>query len=283
MRPARLIDLGLTAPRRLHAAYSGLAHAQQEDAAPIVLWGRARAHVSVGQGQSAALLARGLDVPVARRPLGGGCVWVDPQQIVVAFVVPLVQAPRRHTDWFDWLLAPVVATYRAFGVPAERRDRDIWVRGRKIGGSGAATLGAAAVLATSFLLRFPAERFARCLASRGPGYRAWLREGLELTMTDWAREGRVPSLADLQAAFRRSVASELGWSLRKTMPNTTERQAMREALTELDLPWHEPRPPTGGSILKLNADAFLADAEEQGRRVRRLVVGGVTVKEKRYG
>ena len=59
----------------------------------------------------------------------------------------------------------MLATYRRFGLPVEWHGQDLWLAGRKIAGSGAATIGRCAVFASSFLLHFPAERFARCIAS----------------------------------------------------------------------------------------------------------------------
>jgi lipoate-protein ligase A len=67
-------------------------------------------------------------------------------------------APPRHEDWYAWALAPAIATFRAFGLEVERRAEDLWHDGRKIAGSGAATIGRCAVVASSFLCGFRAER-----------------------------------------------------------------------------------------------------------------------------
>lgn len=258
---ARWIDLGLTSPEAFHAAYLGLAESQTEDAAPIALWGRSNAHVCLGQSQDFSAELNPLPgVPVVQRPLGGGTVWVDELQYCFVLVVPLRHAAGRPQQWFDWGLAPAVATWRYFGLAAERREQDIWLGGRKIGGSGAATIGRCAVLAGSFMLRFPAERFARCVACPSEGFRSWLSEGLRAAMTDWASHQAPPDGAELARAFRLHLESVLGWRLRDSGLGVDEAQAACKALEDL-----VPVPGEGGGRrlvphgIKLNASTYLTE------------------------
>ena len=107
-RAARWIRLGLVEPLELHASYAGLAAAQGADAAPILLWGRARTHLCLGQSQGLAELEPNCTIPGVRRPLGGGLVWVDENQYVFVLIAPRRDAPGRPARWFSWALAPVV-------------------------------------------------------------------------------------------------------------------------------------------------------------------------------
>ncbi|OGA38984.1 MAG: hypothetical protein A3G24_10810 [Betaproteobacteria bacterium RIFCSPLOWO2_12_FULL_62_13] len=78
MLSARFVDVGLLEPALFHATYAAIAYAAEDDAPPVVMWGRARAHLSLGQSQDrAAELAPVVDVPIVTRPLGGGVVWID--------------------------------------------------------------------------------------------------------------------------------------------------------------------------------------------------------------
>lgn len=271
MIPARFIDAGLLEPERFHATYAGIAQAMARDAAPVVMWGRSTPHVSLGQSQSRdAELARRLEVPAVTRPLGGGAVWVDESQYCFVLIAPLALAPPRPADWYAWGLAPALATFRRFGLRVAPREQDIWLDGRKIAGSGAATLGRAAVLASSFLLHFPAARFARCIASPSPAFRRWLRAGLAQAMTDWQSHQALPAPATLCQVFREEVAATLGWRLADSALSAAEQVECEQALAEL----REPRERGGTRLvkggIKLNATTYLYQHRTTGASELRL-------------
>lgn len=233
IRHARFIDVGVLEPALFHATYAGIAYALDRAARPVVMWGRAKPHICLGQSQDrCAELAPELDVPVVTRPLGGGAVWVDEFQFCYVLITPLEQAPPRPADWFEWGLAPALATCRYFGLQAERREQDLWLAGRKIAGSGAATIGRCAVFASSFLLRFPAERFARCIASPSPEFRAWLLAALAQAMTDWESHRPPPRENELRDAFRDTAKKALGWRLADSALSAAELAAREDVLLE---------------------------------------------------
>ncbi|HVB48678.1 MAG TPA: hypothetical protein VNF69_09855 [Burkholderiales bacterium] len=270
---ARWIRLGLVEPLELHAAYAGLAAAQPADAAPLLVWAQAKTHLCLGQSQGRAELDSGVSVPVVRRPLGGGLVWVDEYQYVFVLIAPKRLMPGRPARWFAWALSPAVATYRHFGLPAYLNEQDIWLHGRKIAGSGAATIGECAVVASSFLLKFPAERFADSVAAPSREFREWLRDGLALAMTEWAEYGAVPAERELESVFRARLEAQLGWQFESSWPTGPEQAAVAEAAAELAEPLDEgvPRAVAGG--IKLNAEARLVERHEGGVVERELKIG----------
>jgi len=262
-------------PLRLHATYAGIAQAMHADSVPVLLWGTAPAHLCLGQSQSASReLAPQLAVPVVRRPLGGGAVWVDEGQFVYVLIAPLRLAPRRPADWGAWALQPAIATFWNFGLDVERHGEDLWLYDRKIAGTGSATIGCAAVYASSFLMHFPHERFASCIAG-SQEFQAWLNAGLLATLTDWASHAPVPAAIKLQEVFIRRVEQDLAWHLRSSRVTANERSAIEEALLELqdDDVWDGGQR-THRDGLKLNAESHLVERDECGRRVRELVVRG---------
>jgi hypothetical protein len=267
----RRLDLGLLDPLGLHAGYAGMAEAQGAGAPPVVLLARSGGHLSLGAAQGAAAeldraACRRHGVPVLRRPLGGGTVWVDARQLNYFFLFPAGSGPARPAAAFS-LAAPVVeAVHHTFGLPvAGTGGQDFWCRGRKIGGTGAATLGHTLVLGGSFLLDFAQTAFARCVAAPSPGYREWLGEALGGSLTSWAGEGvGGVALAAVAEAFWAALAAQ-GWRLRPSAPSAAERLAMAAAREDLDdLDWEEDarrRVPNG---IKLKAGAFLTEQHWDG-------------------
>ena len=211
-----------------------LAQGFQPDDAPLLIWGQPRAHLCLGQSQSAAAeLAQSPEVPVLQRPLGGGTVWLDQDQCCLAVVAPLELLPHRPAHWFDLLLEPMMQVYREAGLQVVRAGRDLHCRGRKIAGSGAATLGHAGVVASSFMMEFPVTSFARALACPSAGFGAWLEDALGDHLTCWRCEGPVPTAADLAGALRRASNAALGWRWmqdRLTARELEARQTWREEL-----------------------------------------------------
>lgn len=275
MTPARWIGLGDTTPERLHGAYCALAQCMAADDPPAVVWGRASAHLCLGQSQDpAAELLPEPGVPVLRRPLGGGLVWVDPDQDCYALVAPLAWWPRRHEDWYARALAPAAATFRRFGLTVALHGRDLWLDGRKIAGSGAATLAGAGVVASSFIRRFPARRFAACVAAPSDEFRDWLAQALPMAMTDWQSHAAPPACEALGEAFRAALAE--GWRrpIAESALTPWEEAALRDWLPEL-----EPEP--GGARrtvphgIKLNESLYLFERHAQGRRALLRVRDGI--------
>jgi len=92
----------------------------------------------------------------------------------------------------SWALAPAVATYRQFGLAAYLQDEAMWLHGRRIAASSVRAIGECAVVASSFLLQFPAK----CVA--------------------------VPS-RDLEDAFRVRLEAQHGWQFDHSWPTEPER------------------------------------------------------------
>jgi hypothetical protein len=117
---ARWIRLGVIEQTQFDTAYAAIAAAQPREAAPVLLWAE----------------------EAARYPF--------------ALIVPLKFAPGRVQRWLSWGLAAAVATYRQFGVPAYLDD-ELFLHGRDIAQSRVLALGECAVIASSFLMRFPSS------------------------------------------------------------------------------------------------------------------------------
>ena len=174
---ARWIRSAPVGPYDLHATCTGLALAQDARAAPVVFWARVNAPV-----------------------LGDPCD-IEEGHFAFALIAPLRLAPGRRSRWRAWALAPALAAYRHSGVRAYLDDGAICLNGRRIAECGACTIGACAVVVSSFLPRPPGA------------------------LGDWAER-------ELEGAFRARIEAQHGWEFENSWPSETERRAIADALAE---------------------------------------------------
>jgi hypothetical protein len=158
---ARWIRLGTLDVIAFEQAYLRLAAAQRGTAPPIVAWAESG------------------------------------PEYLFAVIAPRKFAPGRVRRWLAWALAPAVATYRQFGLPAYLDDDAIALHGATIARATVQAIGECAVVASSFLGRFPAK----CVAT--------------------------PS-SELEQAFRLRLEAQHGWEFDHSWP--TEPETVKYAL-----------------------------------------------------
>ncbi|MHB1173659.1 MAG: lipoate--protein ligase family protein [Sulfuriferula sp.] len=241
---------------------------------PAVIWGRPQPHVCLGQHQSASveLSTAYADVPVVRRPLGGGSVWVDTDQACVVLVAPLDFFPFRTVDWYAHALQPIVQVYREAGLLAVLEVQDIWLHGSKLAGSGAATIGRAGVVGSSFMLNFPIEQFAGRVAAPSAGFYQWLLEALRASLTCWSQHANVPDWEWLSMVYRRAANAQFGWRWEQSLLREDERAASDDWRAEL-IPDHEASQRMIPHGIKINAACFLTERQYGNDWVRVLTHG----------
>lgn len=152
---ARWIRLETDGRVPLRAVYAAFAQAQPSRASPAVLWARA----------------------------------VD-GALAFALVVPLRLAPGRALRWRAWALAPLIATYRAFGVRAYLDGDCVCLSGRSIATCDASAIGGCAVVVSSF-------------------------PSMQCNFMD---------------VFRGRIESQHGWQFDHSWPSAAEQAAIAEAL-----------------------------------------------------
>lgn len=165
----RVIDFGNVSALRSQSVFHGLAEALRPGDDPILSFASPETpYVCVGVHQEIAkevdedyCCAAGL--PIYRRRIGGGAVYLDHNQLFTHFICPQDKAPAYAANLYPMFIEPVVRTYRELGVQAEYRPiNDIHVAGRKIGGTGAASFGESTVMAGSFMFDFDTATMAKC-------------------------------------------------------------------------------------------------------------------------
>jgi len=105
-------------------------------------------------------------IPIFRREVGGGAVYLDGEQLFYQLVIrrdnPLTPATKE--EFYRKFLQAPIAAYRALGIPAEYRPvNDIIANGRKISGNGVAEIGDFVVFVGNLIVDFNYEMMVRVL------------------------------------------------------------------------------------------------------------------------
>ena len=144
------------------------------------------------------------NIPVFRREVGGGAVFLDGNQIFYQIVLhkdhPL--ASGNKTDFYQRMLQPVADTYQELGIPAKYRPVNdvITIEGRKIAGTGAAEIGDYIVLVGNLIADFDYQTMTRVLRVPDEKYRDKVFKSMTENLTTIKREiGRVPSWDEMAA------------------------------------------------------------------------------------
>jgi lipoate---protein ligase len=154
------------------------------------------------------------NIPLLRREVGGGAVYLDGQQLFYQFVLRKDRPglPAAKGNLYRMLLQPVIETYRHFGVAAEFRPvNDIIANGRKVSGNGAAEINEMLILVGNFILDFDYEMMSRVLRVPDEKFRDKVYKTLSENLSTFQREtDAIPATADLASDLRRRVEALLG-------------------------------------------------------------------------
>ncbi|NUQ36616.1 MAG: lipoate--protein ligase family protein [Caldilineales bacterium] len=217
-RTIRLIDFGEVSPLRSQTVYHAAAYALREDSPDtIILVSSQTPYVCIGYHQDlekevdlAYCQAHGL--PVYRREVGGGAVYLDSGQLFTQWVFHRDHLPASLEARFDLYIRPLVETYQTLGIAAYHRPiNDIHVAGKKIGGTGAAQMGISEVVVGSLMLTFDKATMARVLKVPSEKMRDKIFESLEQYMTTMQEQlGHLPPRQELKELYARKCSEILG-------------------------------------------------------------------------
>ncbi len=232
----RVLDFGYVPALRSQAIYHGVAHTITEDSEPVLtLVNPDTPYVCVGVHQEVAAevdedFCRSEGLPVIRRHVGGGAVYLDRNQMFFHFLFPRTKAPQYAVNLYPRFIDPAVRTYREIGVQAEYRPvNDIHVAGRKIGGTGAASIGDATAMVGSFMFDFDTSTMSKCLKVPSEKFRDKLKSTLDDYMTTMTREmEELPSREAVRDIFLRHCAEVLDVEPVLDQPTEAELQAIAD-------------------------------------------------------
>lgn len=242
MQPIRILDLGDLPWLDAMALWHGVAHAMDADTPDtITLCSPTAPFVSVGFHQEVEKevdldYCREHNIPVVRREVGGGAVYLDHGQIFWHTIFHHSRVPALIEEVYRAFLAGPVAAHQAMGIPAYHRPvNDLQVGGKKIGGTGAALIGEAMVVAGSLIMDFNYELMARVLRVPSEKFRDKVYQSLQEYLTTISRElgDRTPSRTDAKAILVQEFSRELGRPVAYGALNPREEAAWAEAKERL--------------------------------------------------
>jgi lipoate-protein ligase A len=274
-----LLDLGSVSFLRSQTIYHSVAYCTTE-ASPgtIVVLTPREPYVSIGFHQ---LLEKEIDtdycqkkgIPIIRREVGGGTVFLDKDQLFFQCVFPRDKAPLRVDHLYEFFLQPAVNTYRSLGVDAYYRPvNDIQVDEKKISGTGAGRMGDSSVVVGNIIFDFNYGEMSRVLRLSSEGFRDKVQDSMQLYVTTLRRElGHVPDRERIKDILIKEFEELLGARLQRG-DLTPDEQRM---LAKLDKKFTDPKwlYQKGGKVndwVKISTDVFVAECnyETPGGRIR---------------
>ncbi len=205
----------------------------------LILLAPAEPYVCIGYHQDVTQevdldYCRAHDIPVFRREVGGGAVYLDGHQLFYQLVLhknnPL--APSDKGAFYRALLEPAAETYRQMGIPADYKPVNdiITSEGRKISGNGAAEIGDYLILVGNIIMDFDYETMVRVLRVPDEKYRDKVHKSLRENLSTIKRElGAVPPLGEIEASLVANYEAVLGPLERAELPS-----AVYDKMAELE-------------------------------------------------
>lgn len=230
----------------------------------VILCSPATTYVCIGYFQNVeqevdVAFCRENDIPIFRREVGGGAVYLDGEQLFFQLIIhrdnPLV--PAGKLAFYQKFLQAAIESYRALGIPAEYRPvNDIVANHRKVSGTGAAEIDDYYVLVGNLIVDFNYEMMARVIKVPDEKFRDKVYKTIYENLSTVKREIEVvPSREELWSLMADKFAEMLGPMDVETTVDAEWRAKADELATRF-LPdeWlYQKRRPIGGREVKIRA------------------------------
>jgi lipoate-protein ligase A len=276
---ARLLDLGHVSYLHSQTTYHAVAYCTSgASRGTIIVLTPREPYVSIGYHQ---YLGKEIDtdycqkkgIPIVRREVGGGTVFLDKDQLFFQCIFSMDKAPLRVDRLYEFFLQPAVNTYRSLGVDAYYRPvNDIQVDEKKISGTGAGRVGDASVVVGNIIFDFNYGEMSRVLRLSSKGLRDEVHDSMQLYVTTLRRElGHVPDRKSVKEILIKEFEELLSAPLEMD-DLTPDEQRM---LAKLDKKFTDPEwlYEKGGKVndwVKISTDVFVAESnyEMPGGHIR---------------
>jgi len=286
MAELRIVDAGTVTALRSQSLWHGLAAAIEDGEPPVLSFCRPTGpYVSIGYHRSLDELdlpaCRRLGLPVLRRRIGGGPVYIDSDQLFFQLTLPAGACAMAVERLYREYLGPAVKAFRALGLDARLSGvNDIAVGetgDRKVSGTGAGQIGNGVTIVGNVMFRFPHDRMASILSLPDEAARAECSRLMRRHVSSLEMEGCQAGPQEAKAALVTAYSTSLGLDPRAATLSAAEAVAIERWDARLgDSEWvaGRPAPYRAGRQIKINAQAWLYLASDGGLKVRATVVNG---------
>jgi lipoate-protein ligase A len=189
----RLYDLGKVPWQESQLIYHALAEMGWEalslvsPATPYVCIGF---HQDVEQEVDLAYCG-GKNIPVFRRDLGGGAVYLDGDQLFFHLILHKdhPEVPKHKEAFYRKFLQPVINVYRRIGIPASYKPvNDVLAGTKKISGTGVGEIGDCIVFVGNLIVDFNYHEMSKVLKVPDEKFRDKIHKTLQENLTTIRRE-----------------------------------------------------------------------------------------------
>jgi len=203
------------------------------------------------------------NIPVFRRDLGGGAVYLDGDQLFFHLILrrdnPL--APKSKEAFYRKFLQPVINVYRHIGIPAEYKPiNDVIVGMRKISGTGASEIGECVVFVGNLIVDFDYEMMSRVLKVPDEKFRDKVHKTLRENLSTIRRELGEKEAGQWDEARLNGLLAEEFQKLLGPMEPSERDDALIAKMDELrgqmiseEWLYHTRRRPVSGRQIKIRA------------------------------
>jgi lipoate-protein ligase A len=189
----KLYDLGKVPWEESQLIYHALAHMGEE---ALCLVSPSSPYVCIGFHQDVEQevdldFCRRNQIPVFRREVGGGAVYLDGNQLFFQLILQRdnPMAPRRIETFYKKFLEPIINVHKRIGLNVDYKPvNDLVIENRKISGTGAAEIGEAIVFVGNLILDFDYEMMSRVLKIPDEKFRDKVKKTIEENLSTIQRE-----------------------------------------------------------------------------------------------